>query len=70
MSYIRKAKTRGGNDVMILLDLPDTIIGVYWTQGERYTGWIPTRWSKLNPFVNGRCASGLDLIEDITRIRL
>ena len=70
MLYLRTAKTRGGSDVRIILDEPDYIVGVYWSENPRLPGWIPQRWSKLSPFINGSFASGLDLMEDITRIKI
>jgi hypothetical protein len=71
MNYLRKAKTRGGNDVRILADFDDYLIGVYWSDDNRAKGWIPIRWSKLTPFHNGSRASGLDLLEtiDIRKVR-
>ena len=65
MLYIRTAKTRGGNDVRIFFDAETYVLGCYWSESERCMGWIPVRWSKLSPFVNGTKISGLDLIEEI-----
>ena len=70
MTYLRKATTRGEAIVHIFVEGSDYIIGAYFAESPKWTGWVPVRWSKLTPFYNGRCASGLDLIEDITRIRI
>ena len=66
----RKAKTRGGSDVRILMSLEHMIVGVYWSDSPKCPGWIPVRWSKLNPFYNGSSASGLDLLEDISNVQI
>ena len=62
MNYLRQAKTRGGNKVLILYEEDDFMVGVYYTKNEKWEGLIPVRWSKLVPFYNGTKASGLDLI--------
>ena len=68
MNYLRQAKTRGGALVHILADEPDFIIGAYFAESPKWRGWVSVRWPKLTPFYNGRCASGLDLIEDYTHL--
>ena len=68
MNYLRQAKTRGGALVHILVEQDDYIIGMYWAESPKWTGWIPVRWSKLVPFYNGTTASGLDLIEDYSHL--
>jgi hypothetical protein len=68
IACIRSATTRGGNQVRILLDLEDTVVGVYWSDNDRLVGWVPAKWSKLSPFYNGSGPSGLDLLESIPRM--
>ena len=65
MISLRTAKTRGGSDVRVLIDEADYVIGVYWSDSPMMKGWIPQRWSKLSPWVNGGKESGLDLLETI-----
>jgi len=70
INCIRKAETRDGSTVRILLDTEDFLVGVYWSDNPKNQGWMPVKWFKLSPFYNGKSPSGLDLMENLLKVRV